>query len=102
LTKRVIALAWAVDPLAFSDFFPPQLTFAEGVEVDAPPPLAFLSLPHADKISAPVVRMLSAAPNRSSFNLVPLVDGPAMIAAGRNDVIKVAGGRFKHNCNFGG
>jgi hypothetical protein len=97
-----MALAWAVDPLALRAFFPPQLTFPDDDEVVAPPPLAFLSLPHADKIRAPVVRMPSAAPNRSSFNFVPLVDGPTQIAAGRNGVIKVAGRRFKHNCKFRG
>jgi hypothetical protein len=66
LTKRVIALAWAVDPLAFKVFFPPQLTC---VAVVAPGPVALLSVPHPDKSSAPVVRTLSAGPNRLIFKM---------------------------------
>jgi hypothetical protein len=60
-TKRVIALAWAVDPLAFIAFFPPQLTWPDGV---APLPQARVSLlPHPDTSSAPAVRTLNATPN---------------------------------------
>jgi hypothetical protein len=68
LTKRVIAFAWAVEPLALRIGLPPQATFADGVPVVVLPPVAFLSLPHADNITAPVVRILNAAPNRLSFN----------------------------------
>ncbi|AFE15880.1 hypothetical protein MRGA327_05820 [Mycobacterium tuberculosis RGTB327] len=39
MTKRVIALACAVDPLALSVFFPPQSTFADAWPVVAPPPV---------------------------------------------------------------
>jgi hypothetical protein len=80
LIKRVIALAWAVEPLALSVCFPPQLTFpaAAADELGA---LAFLSLPHPDSTSA-IARTPSAALNRLSFNLVPLIDSPMMIASG--------------------
>jgi hypothetical protein len=87
LTKRVIALAWAVDPLAFSVCFPPQLTAPDDAPDVALPPLAplvalvalpapepvavFLSLPHPDNTSAALARTLSAAPNLLSFNSVP-------------------------------
>jgi len=69
LTNRVIALAWAVDPLALSVFFPPQLTFALADVL-----LAFLSLPHPDGTSALVTRTHSTALNRLSFNSVPSID----------------------------
>jgi hypothetical protein len=76
--KRVIALAWAVDPLALSVFFPPQLTFpddapdAPAAPVVPPPLLALLlSFPHPDNTSAAQARTLSAAPNRLSFNSLP-------------------------------
>jgi hypothetical protein len=82
MTKRVIALAWAVDPLAFSVFFPPQSTFPNNAPaVELPPAalgklppavlLALFSLEHPDKSSAPVAKTLSAAPNRLGFNSVP-------------------------------
>jgi hypothetical protein len=86
-----MAFAWAVDPLAFSVCFPPQLTFADDPAEDpdedpdeapdaAPDgaPLAFtlpfvsLLFPHADNISAPVANALSAAPNRLILKIFPL------------------------------
>jgi hypothetical protein len=85
LVKRVIALFWAVEPLALSVGFPPQLTFpADGAPADVLGALAFLSLPHPDSISAPVARTPSAALNRLTFNLVPLIDSPMMIASARS------------------
>jgi hypothetical protein len=70
--KRVIALAWAVDPLAFSVGFPPQFTVTENVLVAGEfPPAVFLSPPHPDKSKAPLAKTLSAAPNRLRFNSVP-------------------------------
>jgi hypothetical protein len=75
LTKRVIALAWAVDPLAFSVFFPPQVTFPDDAPEVALAPLdpleVFFSLPHPDNTSAAPARTVSAAPNLLSFNSVP-------------------------------
>jgi hypothetical protein len=44
------------------------------------PPVALLLPPHADNASAAVARMLSAAPNRLSFNSIPLNDTDEMIA----------------------
>jgi hypothetical protein len=68
-------LACAVDPLAFSVFFPPQVTLpddAPDVALPAPVPVAlFFSLPHPDTTSAALARTLSAAPNLLSFNSVP-------------------------------
>jgi hypothetical protein len=67
--NRVIALACAVDPLAFSDCLPPQLT-AEA-ELDPLDPLdpdevVLLSLPQADSSKALAANKLSAAPDRLS------------------------------------
>ena len=76
-----MAFALAVDPLAFSVCFPPQLTLAadEPVAPDddepdvAPLPFAFsLLFPHADSISAPVANTLSAAPNWLILKIFPL------------------------------
>jgi hypothetical protein len=67
-------LAWAVEPLAFSIFFPPQSTFTDSplvVELASFAVLALLPFPHPDKISAPIVSTPSAAPNGLSFNSVP-------------------------------
>jgi hypothetical protein len=50
---------------------PPQATFTGGTLVVELPPAALLWLPHAERISTPVTRMLSAAPNRLSFNRIP-------------------------------
>ena len=74
-----MAFAWAVDPLAFSVCFPPQLTLAadEPAEPDddepdvAPLPLSLL-FPHADSISAPVANTLTAAPNWLILKIFPL------------------------------
>jgi hypothetical protein len=66
-----MAFAWAVDPLALSVFFPPQLTFAAGAPVDALGALARLSLPHPDSTSAMTARAHGKALNRLIFNLVP-------------------------------
>jgi hypothetical protein len=80
LTKRVIALAWAVDPLAFNVFVPPQVTgtgnapavgLPPAALIEPPPLLALLPLQHPDKISALVTKALSAAANRFGFNSVP-------------------------------
>ena len=81
--NRVIALAWAVEPLALSVGFPPQLTFPAAApdELDPLGALAFLSLPHPESIRAPIARTPSAALNRLSFKLVPLVDSRMMIAS---------------------
>jgi hypothetical protein len=68
LTKRVIAFSWAVEPLAFKVGWPPQVTFTGGAAL---PPVALLLPPHADKITAPAVTILSAAPNLFNFNLIP-------------------------------
>jgi hypothetical protein len=82
LTKRVIAFAWAVDPLALSVFFPPQLTLADDLLVVPLPWLALLlSLPHADNIREQVASMLTAAPNRLNINWIPLHVIVARIAA---------------------
>jgi hypothetical protein len=70
LTKRVIALAWAVDPLALSVAFPPQVTFTADEGVVVLPPVAVLSLPHADNITAPVATTARTAPNRLIFNSI--------------------------------
>jgi hypothetical protein len=73
-----MAFAWAVDPLAFSVCFPPQLTFADDEPEElnepdvAPAPLVVLLFPHAESIIAPLANTLSAAPNRLSFKIVPL------------------------------
>ena len=80
--KRVIAFAWAVEPLALRVGLPPQVTFAGDVPVVALPPVALFSPPHADNITAAVARILSAAPNRLSFNSIPLNDTDEIIAAG--------------------
>src|SRR5882757_8520220 len=80
--KRVIALAWAVEPLAFRVCLPPQATFADGVTVVALPPVALLLLPHADNMTAPVAKKLTAMPNRLSFNSIPSSGTDAMITAG--------------------
>src|ERR1700721_2293367 len=70
LTKRVIAFSWAVEPLAFRVGWPPQVTLS-----DAPlPPVALLLPPHADKITAPTVRTITAAPNLLIFNLIPSME----------------------------
>jgi hypothetical protein len=79
LTKRVIAFAWAVDPLALSVFFPPQLTLVDDLLVV--PLVLLLSLPHADNISEQVASMLTAAPNRLNINWIPLHVIVATIAA---------------------
>src|SRR5271156_4803603 len=68
LTNRVIALAWAVDPLALRVFCPPQLTFGDGGRDVL---RALLLLPHAESTSALVARTQSAALNRSNFTLDP-------------------------------
>jgi hypothetical protein len=84
MTKRVIALAWAVDPLALSVFVPPQSTFRGNTAAVALPPAALAELPpavlpalfslqHPDKSSAPVAKTLNAARNRFGFNSVPSV-----------------------------
>jgi hypothetical protein len=75
LTKRVIALAWAVEPLALSVCLPPQLTFAVALP-DELGALVFLSLPHPESIIAPITRTPSAAPDRLSFNSIPSIDSP--------------------------
>jgi hypothetical protein len=67
-----------VDPLAFSVFFPPQLTFTGGAPVDALPvdalgALALLSLPHPDSANAMVARTHGKALNRSSFKFCSFV-----------------------------
>ena len=70
-----MAFAWAVDPLAFSVCFPPQLTFAADEpdeELDVAPLPFSLLFPHADSISAPVANTLSAAPNWLILKIVPL------------------------------
>src|SRR6516162_1905763 len=82
LTKRVIAFAWAVEPLAFRVGLPPQITFAGDVPVVALPPVVLLSPPHADNIAAPAARILSVAPNRLSLNQIPLRGTDEMIAGG--------------------
>jgi len=64
-------LAWAVDPLAFSVCFPPQLTLATEDPVVALPPVALLSLPQPDNTIALAATMLNAPPVRFNFNLLP-------------------------------
>ncbi|BBZ48107.1 hypothetical protein MPRM_53880 [Mycobacterium parmense] len=67
-----MALAWAVEPLAFNVFWPPQFTgTGSGVVVELFALLEFLSLPHPDRTMATLARMLSEAPNRLSLNPVP-------------------------------
>jgi hypothetical protein len=60
-----------------------------------------LSLPHADNITAPVVRILNAAPNRLSFNSIPLIGTDEMIAAGvaaaRRTAVVLAVVRHRNN-----
>jgi hypothetical protein len=67
----VIALSCAVEPLALSVFLPPQLTFADDVLDVELPPVALLSLPHADNTNAPVAKRLNTAPNRLRLNSIP-------------------------------
>src|SRR4051794_34707826 len=68
--NRVIALAWAVEPLAFKSFLPAQ---SELAELDPPPELAdaLLSLPHADISRARASRLAAATPGRLSFTEIP-------------------------------
>jgi len=63
-------LAWDVEPLAFSVIFPPQFT-SDNAALSPAALLVLSSLEHPDKISAPVAKTLSAAPNRFGFNSVP-------------------------------
>src|SRR5437588_6433631 len=68
-SKRVIAFACAVEPLALSVFWPPQLAGAPPVE--APPaPGVLLSLPQADSTSALAATRLSAAACRLIFTWI--------------------------------
>jgi hypothetical protein len=61
--KRVIALAWAVEPLAFKDCFPPQSTFVELTYGGA----ESVYLPHADTSRTQVVSTLKTAADGTSF-----------------------------------
>jgi hypothetical protein len=64
-----------VEPLALRVFFPPQFTFVAADDpVELPLP-ALLSLPQADRTSAPEARTPSAAPKPLSFNSVPYGSG---------------------------
>ena len=74
MIKRVIALAWAVEPLTLSVCLPPQATLEAVPLPDELGALAFLSLPHAESIIAPMTRTLSATPDRLSFNSIPSFD----------------------------
>jgi hypothetical protein len=75
LTKRVIAFACAVEPLAFNVFLPPQLTPDDDAAPEAPLDALvpdededeLLLLPHAANTSALAATRLSAAPDRLSF-----------------------------------
>jgi hypothetical protein len=66
-TKPVIALAWAVEPLALSACLPPQVT-PDACGVD-PPELS--SLPHALNRSAPAAIRPTAAARR--WNLTEIL-----------------------------
>jgi hypothetical protein len=61
--NRVIALAWAVEPLAFNDCLPPQSTLAEPAYGGG----GLLLLLHAETSRAAAASRLSAAPDRLSF-----------------------------------
>jgi len=67
---------------------PPQVTFADDVPVVALPPVALLSPPHADNISAPVARILSAAPNRLISNRIPLNGTDGTVVAGSSSLAR--------------
>ena len=64
--NRVIALAWAVEPLALRSFLPPQSPLAAD---DPPPelPVVLLSLPQPDISRTVASRPTAATPDRLSF-----------------------------------
>jgi hypothetical protein len=70
LTKRAIALACAVEPLAFSVCFPPQLTFDCDIADGVAPCVASLLFPQPDSTSAPLASTLSAVLIRLIFKSV--------------------------------
>ena len=73
-TNRAIALAWAVEPLALSVFFPPQLTFAGGAPVDPCGALALLSLPHPDSTSCNGNQDARHGTKSVEFQFIPLIE----------------------------
>jgi hypothetical protein len=83
LTKRVIEISWAVEPLAFSVGLPPQGTddtVADGISDDIVagkvpdgelPRGAVVPPPHADDSTAAMVNIFSVTPKRLRFNSIP-------------------------------
>jgi hypothetical protein len=65
--KRVMALACAVEPLAFSAFFPPHVELPEALALDELVVVELLLLPQAASSRTPTVMTPTAAPDRLSF-----------------------------------
>ncbi len=63
MTKRVIAFAWAEEPLDFSDFLPPQSAADVPPVADPDDDVVLLSLPQADSVNAATAATDTVVPN---------------------------------------